>query len=125
MTKTDGIVGQNVAKRRKNIGIKQAELAERVEVVVETIGRLERGHSQPSFAKMCEIAAALGTDLGALSAGAESGPHADAVDKLTAIARARSVQDIELLIETARIFFRRLDGERRSETAATDAGASG
>ncbi len=109
MSKLAKLVGKNVADQRKRIGITQATLAERVGVAVETIGRLERGASQPSFGKMCEIAETLGADIGFVVGSVPPDSHAQAVAKLTSIARSRSVADVELLIQIAESVFLRLD----------------
>ena len=109
MSKLAKLVGKNVADQRKKIGITQATLAERVGVAVETIGRLERGASQPSFAKMCEIAESLGTDMGFVVGSLPLDAHAQSVAKLTSIARSRSLADVEMLIQIAESVFRRVD----------------
>ena len=51
--------GANVRNFRRSINITQEVLAERVDVSIETIGKIERGQSAPSFETVERIAAAL------------------------------------------------------------------
>lgn len=51
--------GANVRNFRRSINITQEALAERVDVSIETIGKIERGQSAPSFETVERIAAAL------------------------------------------------------------------
>ena len=53
------IFGTNLRNQRKARGLTQEALAERVEVSIETIGKIERGVAAPSFATAEKIAAAL------------------------------------------------------------------
>lgn len=52
--------GANVRHHRKAKGWTQDGLADRVEVTLETIGKIERGAVPPSFATAGRIASALG-----------------------------------------------------------------
>jgi transcriptional regulator with XRE-family HTH domain len=51
--------GANVRNFRRSINITQEALAERVDVSIETIGKIERGVSAPSFETVERIAVAL------------------------------------------------------------------
>lgn len=53
------IFGTNLRNQRKARGLTQEALAERVEVSIETIGKIERGVAAPSFATAEKIAVAL------------------------------------------------------------------
>lgn len=53
------IFGSNVRQTRKQRGLTVEKLAERVGVSVETIGRVERGETAPSFDSIEQIAAGL------------------------------------------------------------------
>ena len=55
-------LGQRVAELRKRAGLTQLKLAEKVDVAVETISRLERGVTLPGIEKLAEIAKATGTE---------------------------------------------------------------
>ena len=70
--------GTNVRHHRRAAGMTQESLAERVEVSIETIGKVERGVAAPSFDTVEKIAFAL--DLSPLSlfgAGAEVIPKGE------------------------------------------------
>jgi len=60
------ILGTRVKRFRKDAGLTQEKLAEKVEVAVETISRLERGHSIPSVEKFYEIAQAINIEMATL-----------------------------------------------------------
>ncbi len=57
------ILGDRVRRFRKDAGLTQEKLAEKVDVAVETISRLERGHSIPSVEKFYEIAQAIDVEM--------------------------------------------------------------
>ena len=54
-------LGRRVAELRKRAGLTQLKLAEKVDVAVETVSRLERGVTLPGIEKLAEIAKATGT----------------------------------------------------------------
>lgn len=58
--------GTHVRHHRKARGLTQEELAARVEVSVETIGKIERGAAAPSFETAERISAALKVGTAAL-----------------------------------------------------------
>lgn len=49
------IVGKNVARRRKEIGLKQAELAELIGIGADSLSRLEKGLIAPRFSRLEQI----------------------------------------------------------------------
>ena len=60
------LFGANVRNHRKAKGLTQEALAERVEVSMETIGKIERGAAAPTFATAEKLAAALDVRVTAL-----------------------------------------------------------
>jgi transcriptional regulator with XRE-family HTH domain len=52
-------IGSRVQVNRKKNGLTQAQLAEKIEVSVETVSRLERGVAMPSVERLYDIAKAL------------------------------------------------------------------
>ena len=52
-------LGANIRNHRRAQGLTQVTLADRVEVSIETIGKIERGVAAPSFDTVERIAAAL------------------------------------------------------------------
>jgi transcriptional regulator with XRE-family HTH domain len=70
------IFGLNVRNHRKALSLTQEELAERVDVTIETIGKIERGVAAPTFNTAEKIALALKINPVTLF-GAEVGNLAD------------------------------------------------
>ncbi len=56
------VLGRRVAQLRRRAGLTQAELAERVEVAVETVSRLERGVTVPGVETLVRIARETGSE---------------------------------------------------------------
>ena len=52
-------IGKNIRKRRDELGIKQEQLAEMVDLSVSYVGALERGEKVPSMGTFIDIANAL------------------------------------------------------------------
>lgn len=65
-TKLGILLGSNVAKRRKELGLTQAEFAQKVGADIVTISRFETGSSLPSLLRLERIANALGVPLAEL-----------------------------------------------------------
>jgi transcriptional regulator with XRE-family HTH domain len=100
-------VGRRIATFRHAAGLTQQELAERSELAVETIGRIERGRQMPSLARLETIAHALGVTLADLVRERRKvGPRERAVTALRAMLRERPAEDAEMLLDVARVLFR-------------------
>lgn len=56
----DSRLAARLRERRLAVGVSQAELARRAEVRVETLNRIERGHTTPDFATIRKLVVALG-----------------------------------------------------------------
>ena len=54
-------VGQRMAKRRKELGLKQYQICEMIDVNYKYISNLETGRSAPSLEALMDICAALKT----------------------------------------------------------------
>jgi transcriptional regulator with XRE-family HTH domain len=57
------VIGQNIRRLRKNLGLKQAELAEMLDVAVTTANRWETGHFSPDEAKQKKLAEIFKIDV--------------------------------------------------------------
>ena len=57
-----GIVGENIRRRRRALGLTQAELADRFDSHENFLGGVERGQRNISILNLCYLAAALGVD---------------------------------------------------------------
>lgn len=55
-------IGERIQTARKNAGMKQSELAEKLDVAVITIGQYERGKRRPRYEQLQRIAVALGVN---------------------------------------------------------------
>ena len=51
--------GNNIKKRRKNLGIHQYELAERLDISPNHLSSLETGKTKPSFDLLCRLCVEL------------------------------------------------------------------
>jgi transcriptional regulator with XRE-family HTH domain len=96
-------LGGNIARRRKELGLTQAALAERLGMEPETVSRCERGAALPSVASLVSFAQVLGTTLADLLAEMPGEAYPEA-QRLTALlaevppeARAVLISTIETL----------------------------
>lgn len=62
-TKAEKLIGSQIARFRKEREFTQAELAEKIDVTVETISRMERGVSIPSIKTLEAVSKALSVRL--------------------------------------------------------------
>lgn len=70
--------GANVRHHRKAKDLTQEELAGRIDLSIETIGKIERGVAAPSFDTAEKIAAALGlSPLALFGVGEEAAPQGE------------------------------------------------
>lgn len=56
----EDVVGENVRRLRKAIGLTQEELAHRAEIDTRYVGGIERGQENPSVAVLGRLASTLG-----------------------------------------------------------------
>jgi transcriptional regulator with XRE-family HTH domain len=101
-------LGSAIAKRRKELGLTQDDLAGLVEVDAETISRMERGTTLPSLNRLFVIAQALETDAGELLSHA-SPIASDRMRVLADILETLDPLDQEVVLELAKL----LQGKRR------------
>jgi transcriptional regulator with XRE-family HTH domain len=57
------LIGQRVRELRKDVGVTQHTLAEKAEVSVDFVSRVERGVCMPSMARLTSIAKVLNVSL--------------------------------------------------------------
>ncbi len=53
------IIGKNIVSRRKKLNISQKELAAKLSISYESLGRIERGKMAPKFGRLQDIAFCL------------------------------------------------------------------
>lgn len=57
------MIGNKIATARKKVNISQAQLAQRLFISAQAVGKWERGESMPDIATLSSLAEILGTDL--------------------------------------------------------------
>jgi uncharacterized protein YjbI with pentapeptide repeats len=65
------IIGNRIANARKKMNVSQAQLAERLFISSQAVGKWERGESLPDIITLNRLAEILGVDLNYFSEGAE------------------------------------------------------
>ena len=68
-------LGDRIARLRRSLGWKQAELADRVGCKPTQISKFERGAYEPRLATLCRLAAAFGTSTDYLLTGRDATPR--------------------------------------------------
>lgn len=98
------IFGANVRNHRKSKNLTQEALAERVDVSMETIGKIERGAAAPTFATAQRIADALEVPVTTLFGSQTDGlPQGDRGKLLGHINRSLSGMNDEQLSRIAKM----------------------
>ncbi|HET9135498.1 MAG TPA: pentapeptide repeat-containing protein [Candidatus Kapabacteria bacterium] len=69
---TTKIIGNKIAEARKRLNISQAQLAERLYITAQAVGKWERGESMPDITTFDRLAEILGVDLNYFSENATS-----------------------------------------------------
>ncbi len=67
------MIGNKIAEARKKINISQAQLAERLFISPQAVGKWERGESFPDIITFNRLAKTLGVDLNYFSDDLQSG----------------------------------------------------
>lgn len=60
-------LGENIKRRRKEVGLTQQQLADRLNMSLNFVGKIEVAFSKPSLDTLIEIAKALGTTVSQLT----------------------------------------------------------
>lgn len=93
-------------------GLTQAQLAEKINVSVETISRMERGVAFPSLKTVEKIADALNVPVKAFFEFDEHKPKDQAFErelsKLTSFLRTRKVKEIAILHDVLKVVFKKV-----------------
>lgn len=69
-------VGATIAARRKQLGLTQAELAEKLDIGQESLSRMENGQISPKFSRLQSFADALGCSVADLFRSKKDDVHA-------------------------------------------------
>lgn len=80
--KLAGTVGATVAAKRKQLGLSQEQLAEKIGIQQESLSRMEKGTISPKFERLRQIAEALQCSVADLFREADE----DATDRAATIA---------------------------------------
>lgn len=89
-------IGKRIAKRRKELGLKQYELCEMIDVNYKYISNLETGRSAPSLELIMRLCDALQTTPDYFLSGTEKGVS---VDKQIGIKVAELSNDNKILLD--------------------------
>ncbi len=107
-------LARNLLKRRKELALTQAELAERLEVATETLSRFERARHLPSLKMLERMAGALRIPVADLLGDAASMPEAELdQSRLTAALDGLDFRDRELVAATVEHLSQQLRRRRR------------
>jgi uncharacterized protein YjbI with pentapeptide repeats len=68
-------IGNKIADARKKLNLSQAQLAERLFISSQAVGKWERGESMPDITTFNRLAQIFGVDLNYFSANIQSEPH--------------------------------------------------
>jgi transcriptional regulator with XRE-family HTH domain len=71
---SQSMMGEAIRQQRRRLGMTQAQLATLIKTQSDSISRIERGHHQPSLARLEKIASALEISPEALIARASHSP---------------------------------------------------
>ena len=107
-------LARNLLKRRKELALTQADLAERLEVATETLSRFERARHLPSLKMLERMAGALRIPVADLLGDAASMPEAELdQSRLTAALDGLDFRDRELVAATVEHLSQQLRRRRR------------
>ena len=109
-SKVETLLGMKIANQRKNSGLTQDGLAEKIQVASETISRLERGVTIPSVKTLALIAEALNVEVRDFFDFQHLQSNRDeALDKLFIELKARKREEIEHIHDLLKSTFRYVD----------------
>lgn len=90
-------LGGNLAQRRNELGLTQAQVAERLDVNTETISRFERGATLPSLQTLDRLANVLHTRMASLVEGVSTKPE-ELAQELSDVLRPLNDDDRVMLL---------------------------
>lgn len=100
------IVGQNIARRRIQLGLSQKELAIRLDITADALNRMEKGRIAPKMGRLEDIAAHLQcpvTYLFRSQSEAVQERAATIADILTSLPEAGQEALVSLMADVARV----------------------
>jgi DNA-binding XRE family transcriptional regulator len=115
-------IGERFAELRRDRGLTQDQLAERLQVERETVSRFERGVTDPSMTKVLEICEVLEVPVASLITRI-SANVSDYRVRIEAALQVCVPADRELLCETLERLADRLGKQANSDREANSAGA--
>lgn len=107
--------GLGVAALRKDLGLTQAQLAERAKLSMQFLAGIEQGEKAPSFDSIDEIARALGTTADVIfAAGAHDSPIRPPTERLLNAVKALPRRQHAAMLEVVQVVGRMLAAEHAS-----------
>ena len=108
-------IGHKISTLRRAYGLTQAQLAEKVDVVPETISRIENGRRTASLGLLARIADAIELEFHEIfKCQRPDNPKTVALDKLLWFALRLSVTEIDHLLEIGVVIFKPTYRSQRS-----------
>ena len=100
------IVGENIAERRRRLGLSQKELADRLNITQDAMARMEKGKIAPKMGRLLDIAENLQCTVGYLFRTHEEGTEeraATIADILKTLPDDGQEALVELVASAARV----------------------
>ena len=95
-------LGQRIVELRMIAKITQVQLADRAEISVEVVGRLERGENVPQLEKLSQISQALGLEMWQLfQFEKQSTAQERAVQRLCSVVQTRTENEVLMIADVA------------------------
>lgn len=117
MISIEGRVGRRIAASRREAGLTQEQLADRIGVTFETVSRIERGLVSPSLARIVGFATVIGIEVQDLFVGLPSQKrNQEALESLMSVMRGRKPSEIDLVRRLAIELFRGRTKNKRSNS---------
>jgi transcriptional regulator with XRE-family HTH domain len=111
-------LGEEIRALRKQAGWNQGELAEKAELSVDVIGRLERGQVTPDLRTLYQLSGALQISMAELLRRAieeTADPAQEEIQKLSHYLRAKPVNEIRLAREIVQRILDHLEEKTRED----------
>ncbi len=106
------IVGENITAQRKRIGMSQKELAQRLDITVDAMVRMEKGRMAPKMSRLQDIADNLQCSVAFLFA-TEADMHKEFATQIAEILKPLPVLGQEALLDLMTVTAKLMQGKVR------------
>lgn len=101
-------IGKNIRKHRNRLGITQEVLAERINVSVPHISRIENGSAKPSLQTLVDICNVLDIPLDYLMHDSVSAAQRLTGNRLEEVLASCSAQEMDMIADVAEVIIRNM-----------------